>query len=179
MRKFIAALIVLLTSISIFPKGPEIEDIAYFFKEQHIFVSFTLKDGFLDQDIIEAINSTKEITFKYEIELSKKNLLWIDKTILKSVIEKSVQYDNLTHQYEIKIVKDKKVTDKKSLTSIEEVISELSSVNSIDLGSTTDLRPGKNIYYLRVKATLFKEFFLLLFPNDVDTGWKEKNIKTP
>lgn len=179
MKKLFAALIILFASVSVLSKGPEIEDISYSFERQHIFVSFSLKEGFLNQDMVEAINSTKEVTFKYEIELAKKKLLWVDKTILRTVIEKSVQYDNLTRQYEIKIFKDKELSDKKSLTSIDEVISELSTVGSVDLGSTADLSPGENVYYLRAKATLFKAFFLLLFPNDVDTGWKEKNIKTP
>ena len=149
------------------------------FRKQHIFVSFTLKEGFLTQEIIDAINSTNKITFKYEIELNKKKTLWFDSTILQSTIEKSVQYDNLTHQYEIIITVNQEIFDKKSLTSLEEVIVELSKIQFIDLGSTIDLSPGENIYYIRAKATLFKGFFLLLFPKDVDTGWKEKNIRTP
>jgi hypothetical protein len=179
MRKFFAALIIILASVSVFSKGPEIKDISYFFERQRIFVSFALKEGFLSQDIIDTINSTNPITFKYQIELAKKKTLWIDSTILKTVIEKTIQYDNLTHQYEITIIRDEKVIEKKTLTSLDEVILELSKVQSIDLGSTADLSPGENIYYIRAKATLFKSFFLLLFPNDVDTGWKEKNIKTP
>ncbi|GEM_PF-1602698 len=179
MKKLFFVVIIFLLSVSAFPKGPEIEDISYFFEKQHIFVSFFLKEGFLNKDIVEAIDSTKPITFRYEIELAKRKTLWIDKTILRTTIKKTVQYDNLTHQYEITIFQDEKVIEKKSLTSIDEVTTELSMVKEVNLGSTTDLSPGENVYYVRVQAILFKGFFLLLFPNDVDTGWKEKNIKTP
>lgn len=177
-RSFFFA-VILLISISALAKNPEIEDISYFFEKQHIFVTFSLKEGFLNQDILEAIDSTNPVVFKYEIELARKKSFWIDKTVLRTVIEKTVQYDNLTRQYEITISQNGEVCEKKSMTSIEEVTKELSTIAEVNLGSTADLSPGENIYYLRAKATLFKGFFLLLFPNNVDTGWKEKSIKTP
>ncbi|MCX7830205.1 MAG: DUF4390 domain-containing protein [Acidobacteria bacterium] len=180
MRKAISsAVIFLLFSISLFSRSPEVDDISFYFEKQHIFVGFSLKENFLNQDIVDAINSTKEITFRYEIELVRKKFLWLDKTILKSVIEKKIQYDNMTRQFEVKVLLNDELVDKKSLTSLEDVITELSKVGPIDLGQTADLSPGENLYYLRARATLFKEFFLLIFPNDVDTGWKEKTLKTP
>lgn len=179
MRKILSIVFVFFITLQALSKSPEIKEISYSFEKQHIFVSFTLKEDFLNQEIIDAINSTNKIIFKYEIELNKKKTFWFDNTVLKSTIEKSVQFDNLAHQYEIITIVNQEIVDKKSLTSFEEVILELSKIESIDLGFIIDLSPGENIYYIRAKATLFKGFFLLLFPNDVDTGWKEKNIKTP
>ena len=179
MKKFAALFLLLLFSFPIFSKGPKVDEIFCRFDNQHLFVSFILQEGFLSQDVLDAIYSTKPVTFTYEIEVAKKRAVWYGKTTHRAVLRKTVIYDNLTQQYEITVTRDEEQTEKKSLTSLEEVEKELSRVGDTDMGLIVDLTPGENIYYVRARVTFLKSFFLWLFPASVDTGWKEKDLKTP
>ena len=179
MRKAIVAFLLFLFCLPLFSKGPKIEDIYYSFDNQHLYVSVSLQKGFLTQEVLDALDSTKPTTFTYEIEVAKSRLLWYDKTTHRVVVKKTFTYDNLTHQYELSVIKNDEPAEKKSLTSIDEVEKEISRLDDLDAGSIADLMPGENLYYIRVRVTLLKSYFLWLFPADVDTGWKEKALKTP
>jgi hypothetical protein len=163
----------------IYAKGPKIGEINYSFEQQHLLVSFDLAEGAVSPEVIEAIDSTKPITFIYEIEVAKKRFAWFDKTTHSKVVEKTVTYDNLTHQYDVVTKIDDTEKEKVSLASIDEVKDKICKIENIDTGSVVDLSPGEKTYYVRVRATLLKGFFLWIIPSDVDTGWMEKDLKTP
>ena len=179
MKKFVLFLIFVLIPLLLFSKGPEISTISAEIENQHLFVNVIMDKNFANQDIVDALNSTNPITFTYEVELLKKKFVMPSKTMVKIKFKKTVQFDNLTNQYELKVYKEDELIDKVTLTSIDDVIKELSELKNVDLGAVVDLEPGENAYYLRARITLLKSFFLWVFPKDVDTGWMEKDLKTP
>lgn len=178
MKRFVLIVLFCL-SFAASAKGPRIDRISCGFENLHLISSFYIGEGYLSEDVLEAINSTKPTTFTYEVEVAKKRTGWFDKTVLRKVIEKTVTYDNLTRQYDVATKIDGKETDKESLTSIEEVGEVLGRVENVDMGSVVDLMPGEKVYYIRVRVTLLKGFVLWIIPSDEDTGWKEKELKTP
>jgi hypothetical protein len=169
----------LIFSVSLYARGPRVGGVTCHFENLHLIASFYLEDGFLSPDVLEAVNSTKATTFTYEVEVAKKRTGWFAKTILKKVIEKTVTYDNLTRQYDLVTRIDDEEREKINLTSIDEVREHLGKIENMDIGSVVDLSPGEKIYYVRVRATLLKGFILWIIPSDVDTGWMEKDLKTP
>lgn len=179
MKKLILFFLLIYYPFFIFSKNPEILSIHTNIDKQHLQVSFSMEKDFANQDLLDAINSTNEVSFTYEAELLKKKIMLPDKSLLKMKVRKSVQFDNLTKQYEVKVYYGEEVKEKFVLTSLDEVLEELSGVKDLDLGVIVDLEPGERVYYIRVKITLLKSFFLWIFPRDVDTGWKEQDIKTP
>ncbi len=179
MKKFSLFFIFVLIPFLLFSKGPEISTISAEIKNQHLFIDVIMDKSFANQDVVEALNSTNPITFTYEVELLKKRYVLPSKTMVKIAFKKRVQFDNLTNQYELKVYKEEELIDKMTLTSIDDVIKELSEIKNVDLGAVVDLEPGENAYYLRARITLLKTFFLWIFPKDVDTGWMEKDLKTP
>lgn len=179
MKKRLFFFVFYLISILSFAGGPEVERILYYFENNHLFVSFSLRDDFFSEELIDAINSTEKVEIKYYVQILKRRTLYIDKTVCSCEIIKSVQYDNLTNQYELITKINGEKIEEKVLMSLSDVKMELSKVDYVDMGLITDLSPGENLYYLRVKAVLYKTFFLYIFPKSVDTGWKERNLKTP
>lgn len=178
MRRFLA-IFLLIAAFSAQAKDPKVGKISCSFDNLHLFVAFSLSDGFLTQDVLDAINSTKPTTFTYEVEVAKKRIGWLDKTIVRRVVEKTVTYDNLTRQYDLVTAIDGEEKEKISLTSIEEVGESLKGLADLDMGSVVDLSPGEKAYYIRVRVTLLKNFVLWIIPSDEDTGWMEKELKTP
>lgn len=178
MRRFLA-LFLLVAALSVQARGPKVGKISCNFDNLHLFVSFSLEEGFLSQDVLDSLNSTKPTTFTYEVEVAKKRTGWFDKTVCGRVVEKTVTYDNLTRQYDVVTVIDGEEKERVSLTSIEEVGDLLRGITSIDMGSVVDLSPGEKAYYIRVRITLLKNFVLWIIPSDEDTGWTEKELKTP
>ncbi|HNQ78777.1 MAG TPA: DUF4390 domain-containing protein [Acidobacteriota bacterium] len=178
MRRSLAILL-LVAAFTVQAKGPKVGKISCGFDNLHLFVTFSLSDGFLSQDVLDAINSTKPTTFTYEVEVAKKRTGWFDKTIGRRVVEKTVTYDNLTRQYDLVTAVDGEEKEKISLISVEEVEESLKGMTALDMGSVVDLSPGERAYYIRVRVTLLKNFVLWIIPSDEDTGWTEKELKTP
>jgi hypothetical protein len=172
-------LFLIILSFSLYARGPKVGRITCNFENLRLFASFCLDEGFLSPDVLEAINSTKATAFTYEVEVAKKRAGWFDKTIHRKVIEKTVTYDNLTHQYDVVTKIDDEEKEKTSLTSIDEVKENLGKIENMDIGSVVDLQPGEKTYYVRIRVTLLKGFVFWIIPSDVDTGWTEKDLKTP
>lgn len=178
MKRFVI-IVLLAAGLAVHAKGPKVGEISCAFENLHLFASFSMQEGFLTPDVIESLGSTKPTTFTYEVEVAKKRTGWFDKTVLRKVVEKTVTYDNLTRQYDVVTIIDGEEKERASLTSIEEVAGSLGGVERVDMGSVVDMMPGEKAYYIRVRVTLLKNFILWIIPSDEDTGWKEKELKTP
>jgi hypothetical protein len=69
-----------------------------FVRDNQVLVSFTLNDAYNDA-VHEAIASGLKTTFTYELELRTIVPGWIDRTIAKTTVATSDQYDNLTRRH--------------------------------------------------------------------------------
>src|SRR5262245_63921886 len=66
-------------------------------RDGRVLVSFELTDAF-NQAVHEAIASGLKTTFSYDLELRTVVPGWIDRTIAKTSVTTSDQYDNLTRR---------------------------------------------------------------------------------
>src|SRR5574338_1159899 len=96
-RTFIPALLLVLGTASA-AQAEESLRITPFVRDNKVLVTFELDDAFT-QAVHEAIASGLRTTFSYELELRTVVPGWIDRTIAKTVVSTTDQYDNLTRRH--------------------------------------------------------------------------------
>ena len=131
-------------------------------RDDHVLVSFDLRDGFTDE-VRAAIKSGLKTTFTYNIDLRLDVPGWVDRTIGTSTIGASVEYDNLTRRYTVTRVIDGHVEDAK-VTEDERVAREyLTSLVRAPLFRTSLLEANRE-YYVRIRATARPSNGSILWP---------------
>ena len=118
--------------------------------EKQMVVTLAIADAYTD-DIREAISSGLKTTFTYDVELRMLVAGWVDRTIATSVVNISVQYDNLTRRHSLSRTVDGRM-DEAVVTEDEELVAKwLTSVDRLPLCSTSKLERNRE-YYVRVSA---------------------------
>ena len=100
----------------------------------------------------EAIHSGLRTTFTYEVELRLAVPAWIDRTIEATVINNTVEYDNLTRRHTVvRTIAGRTV--RREITENEDLVRTLMTILAQEpLFSTAALEPSRE-YYVRVQAT--------------------------
>src|SRR5215472_9841816 len=89
-------------------------------RDGRVLVSFELTDAF-NQAVHEAIASGLKTTFSYDLELRTVVPGWIDRTIAKTTVTTSDQYDNLTRRHTLTRTIDGRIEDE-TVTDDESVV---------------------------------------------------------
>jgi hypothetical protein len=119
-------------------------------RDNSVLVTFELADGFTDE-VREAIHSGLKTTFTYTVDLRLEVPAWVDRTIATTVVNNSVEFDNLKRQHTIVRAVDGKV-DLEQTTENEPLVRQLmTSINRLPLFRTSILQPNRE-YYVRVSA---------------------------
>jgi hypothetical protein len=119
-------------------------------RDDHVLVTFELADGFTEE-VRAAIHSGLKTTFTYTVDLRLEVPAWVDRTIATTVVNNSVEFDNLKRQHTIVRAVDGKV-DLEQTTENEPLVRQLmTSINRLPLFRTSILQPNRE-YYVRVSA---------------------------
>ena len=168
-------LVTVVTSKPAYAESAEISQVQVLTQGKYITVNAQLKEGFNDQ-IFQAIQNGMPITFNFEIELIRDDLIK-DNLIRASTISHTVQYDSLKKVYRFtqkgKNVNRKIITRKKS-----QYQDLMSTLKDIPITPVYRLNPEEK-YYIRVKANLdseqsptsFKPLFFFVPFKDFQTAW--------
>jgi len=81
-----------------------------FVRDNKVLVTFELDDAFT-QAVHEAIASGLRTTFSYDLELRTVVPGWIDRTIARTVVSTTDQYDNLTRRHTLTRIVDGRIED--------------------------------------------------------------------
>ena len=146
----LAALAVLAVSVSAFAQSTGFRIIPLP-KEDNVYVSFDLADGFTD-DVRAAIQSGLKTTFTYDVELRLDVPGWVDRTIATSTITASVEYSNLLRHYTLTRVVDGRQDEQRQVESEAQVRQWMTHVTQLPLFRTSLLETNRD-YYVRVRAT--------------------------
>ena len=168
------------TAPSAWAASPSLVNIGVGTQGQIVVVNARLVNGFTNT-ISEAIESGVPMTFTFDVELRRKNMLWTDTLISSNKIQHTIKYDSLKKLYRFsefgKGIKRKIITRNK--VNYQKLMLTL---NNIPIASTRQLDTDER-YYVRVKADLDMErlwfpfnylFFFLPF-NDFDATWAESS----
>lgn len=110
-----------------------------------VLVSFELTDAF-NQAVQEAIASGLRTTFSYELELRTVVPGWIDRTIAKTVVNTSDQFDNLTRRHTLTRTIDGRIEDE-TVTDDESVVRAwLTKWTRVPVSDTSKLDPTRDYY---------------------------------
>jgi Domain of unknown function (DUF4390) len=117
-------------------------------RDNQVLVSFTLDDAYSDA-VHEAIASGLRTTFTYELELRTVVPGWIDRTIAKTVVATSDQYDNLTRRHTLTRTVDGRVEE--VLVAEDEAVVKtwLTQWNRVPVCDTSKLDATRD-YYVRI-----------------------------
>ena len=149
-------------------------------KGKFITINAKLTEGF-DEKILEAIQNGMSMTFTFNIELLRDDLLK-DNLIRAKKVSHTVQYDSLKKVY--RFTQKGKNVNRKIITRKQTQVQELmSTLKDIPIAPVYRLNPEEK-YYVRVKAkldssdsdsNLTKSLFFFVPFNDFATSW----AKTP
>ena len=170
-------LMTLVTSQPAFAESAKVSQVKVLTQGKYITVSAQLKEGFNDQ-ILEAIQNGMPITFNFEIELIRDDLVK-DNLIRASTVSHTVQYDSLKKVY--RFTQTGKNANRKIITRKKSQYQDLmSTLKDIPVAPVYRLNPEEK-YYIRVKANLdsdqsptsFKSLFFFVPFNDFQTAWAQ------
>jgi hypothetical protein len=117
--------------------------------DEKVMVSFELADSY-SSEVHEAIASGLRTTFTYDVELRMVVPVWMDRTIVASVVAISDQYDNLTRRHTLSRTIDGRV--EQSVTEDEDVVRQwLTHVDRLELCDTVRMDQNRD-YYVRISA---------------------------
>jgi hypothetical protein len=119
-------------------------------RDDHVWVSFDLADGFTS-DMRAVIKSGLKTTFTYSVELRLDVPFGFDRLIGTSVVTNIVEYDNLKRRYTLSRVLDGRTDE--TTTDDEVVVRQwLTSLSKLPLFRTSLLEENRD-YYVRISAT--------------------------
>jgi hypothetical protein len=117
-------------------------------RDNQVLVTFELNDAYTPS-VHDAIASGLRTTFSYELELRTVVPGWIDRTIAKTVVTTSDQYDNLTRRHTLARTVDGRTEDT-TVTEDESVVKLwLTKWTRVPVSDTSKLDPTRD-YYVRI-----------------------------
>jgi hypothetical protein len=161
-----------------FAESAKISQMQVATKGKFITINAKLIDGF-DEKILEAIQNGMSMTFTFDIELLRDDLIK-DNLIRANKVSHTIQYDSLKKVY--RFTQKGKNVNRKIITRKKIQIQELmSTLQDIPIAPVYRLNPEEK-YYIRVKAkldsrdsssTLVKSLFFFVPFNDFTTSWAQ------
>ena len=113
--------------------------------ENRVLVSFELTNAY-SEAVREAISSGLRTTFTFELELRTFVPAWMDRTIAKTVVSTSDQYDNLTRRHTLTRTIDGR-NEEVMVTEDEAVArSWLTKWTRVQVSDTSKLDPSRDYY---------------------------------
>ncbi|HEY7288465.1 MAG TPA: DUF4390 domain-containing protein [Vicinamibacterales bacterium] len=114
-------------------------------RDNRVLVSFELNDAYTDA-VRDAIASGLRTTFSYELELRTVVPGWIDRTIAKTVVTTSDQFDNLTRRHTLTRTVDGKTEDS-IVTEDEALVRDwLTKWSRVQVSDTSKLDATRDYY---------------------------------
>ncbi|HLG56301.1 MAG TPA: DUF4390 domain-containing protein [Vicinamibacterales bacterium] len=141
-------------------------------RNDQVLVSFELTDGLTDE-VKAAIKSGLKTTFTYTVELRMDVPGWVDRTIGTATIASSVEYENLTRQYNMGLRLDGRTENSRVTADENEVKQWMTSLVKLPLFRTSLLEPNRE-YYVRVSATARPSNGSILWPFGSGTSAQAK-----
>ena len=120
-------------------------------REDHVLVSLELP-GAYTEEIRDAVASGLETTFSFDIELREAVAFWPDRTVDRTSVSASVQYDGLTGRYRVTRIVDGRVEQVQVVEAEAGVRQLLTTLDRLPLFSTHDLETNGG-YRVRVRVS--------------------------
>jgi hypothetical protein len=173
------ALVVLATAllvswVSAASSAGEIVELVPVVRDDGVSVSFRVENAFTE-DIEQAIETGLEVSFRYNIELKRSRVAWLDEKRATREIRTSVTYDNLTKRYSLTREIDGEIDATELVASADAMRHFMTEFESVFLFDVSLMRRNEE-YYLRVNGVMEERNVLLLIPWNVGADWREAHF---
>lgn len=174
MRNAVLRAVVLTTAVPAITIGAEIVDLVPVVREDGIHVSFRVEDAF-SEDIVQAIGSGLEVSFRYNVELKRVRRVWPDEKAAERQIKTTVTYDNLTQRYSLTREINGEIDATAVVDNAEAMRRFMTEFESLWLFDVSRVEPNEE-YYLRVNGIMRDRNLLLLIPWNIGADWREAHF---
>jgi hypothetical protein len=137
-------------------------------------VRFTLRDAFVDSQLIKGLQSGVPTSFTYVVEIFRDRPNWFDEGLGRSRIEVIATFNSRTQEYLLNYRRDRRLVRSETfsdLGSLERRMTEVEEADLFDIGSR---RPYK--VKVRVKADVMRGWLLYVVPWEISTRWREARV---
>lgn len=143
----IVTLLLVLSAVRV-GRAEESLRIVPFVRDNRVLVTFELDDAFTPA-VHEAIASGLRTTFSYDLELRTVVPGWIDRTIARTVVTTTDQYDNLTRRHTLTRTVDGR--NEETITTEDESVVKvwLTKWTRVPVTDTSKLDPARD-YYVQI-----------------------------
>lgn len=155
-------------------RGAEIVDLVPLIRDEGVGVSFRAQNAF-SEDIVRAIETGLEVSFRYNVELKRVRMGWLDEKAAARQIRTSVTYDNLTKRYSLTREIDGEIDSTEVVANADRMRRFMTEFDSLLLFDVSLMRPNGE-YYLRVNGVMEDRNLLLLIPWNVSADWREAHF---
>jgi len=152
----------------------EIVELVPVIRGEGILVSFRVEEAF-DEDIVQAIETGLEVSFRYHVELRRVRRGWFDEKTASRLIQTTVVYDNLTKRYSLTREIDGEIDATKLVDNPDAMRRFMTSFESLLLFDVSFMEPNEE-FYLRANGVMRDRNVLLLIPWDVGADWREAHF---
>lgn len=143
-------------------------------RSEGILVSFRVEDAF-NEDIVQAIETGLEVSFRYNVELRWVRRVWFDKKAASCRIQTTVAYDNLTKRYSLTREIDGEIDATEVVDNPDAMRRFMTTFESLLLFDVSFMESNEE-YYVRVNGVMKDRNVLLLIPWDIGADWREAHF---
>ncbi len=161
-------------TISATISAAEIVELVPVIRSEGILVSFRVEEAF-DEDIVQAIETGLEVSFRYNVELRRVRRAWFDDKAASRQIQTTVAYDNLTKRYSLTREIDGEIDATEVADNPDAMRRFMTSFESLLLFDVSFMEPNEE-YYLRANGVMRDRNVLLLIPWNVGADWREAHF---
>ena len=152
----------------------EIVELVPVIRGEGILVSFRVEEAF-DEDIVQAIETGLEVSFRYHVELRRVRRGWFDEKAASRLIQTTVVYDNLTKRYSLTREIDGEIDATELVDNPDAMRRFMTSFESLLLFDVSFMEPNEE-FYLRARGVTRDRNVLLLIPWNVGADWREAHF---
>lgn len=158
---------------------PKVKDLACSFKGQNLVVTMGVQGALDTPEIKEAVNSTRPFSLTFTVDIVKHLAAWPDRVKYRSIVIRTVRFDNLTRQYLLETTLNGVKTDKRKVATWEEMSDYMTTIPEILFSGVAKLDLKSGDYSLRAKVLVQTQFFVVIIPYDVETPWAYRLLAPP
>jgi hypothetical protein len=153
---------------------PKIDQLTATAAGGQVSVHFTLANAFLNDQVVETMQSGLPTSFTYILEIYRDRPNWFDEGIARSHIEVICTFNSVTREYLLNYRRDRRLVRSETFSDLDTLKKRMTTIDEPNLFNIGQRRPYK--VKVRVKADLMRAWLLYVVPWQFSTRWKEVRV---
>ncbi|HYM59398.1 MAG TPA: DUF4390 domain-containing protein [Thermoanaerobaculia bacterium] len=156
------------------PADPRIDQLTATSVNGQVSVHFTLANAFLNDQVVETLQSGLPTSFTFILEIYRDRPNWFDEGIARSHIEVICTFNSVTREYLLNYRRDRRLVRSETFSDLDMLKKRMTTIDEPNLFNIGQRRPYK--VKVRVKADIMRAWLLYVVPWQFSTRWKEVRV---